>query len=180
MRHCWIMLQHVEQGWPNERNFVQRGGHCICLACLTLSSPSSLPTGRQELPHRSPLHGARWLFSKAPGSAHQAFHAVVRKARGTAAPELHKVHSTVNDGAQLPLTGSRVFRLSPRWGVPLCFCRYSASERLWRVVHSMHASMEEASGWCSLMQSNLWASLLVVVDIGKIVGRTYRLEMAFE
>ena len=35
MQHCWVMLQHVEQGWPNERNIgVQHGGQTHATCCL--------------------------------------------------------------------------------------------------------------------------------------------------
>ena len=34
MQHCWIMLQHVEQGWPNERNIVQHGGQTHATCCV--------------------------------------------------------------------------------------------------------------------------------------------------
>ena len=34
MQHCWIMLQHVEQGRPNERNIVQHGGQTHARCCV--------------------------------------------------------------------------------------------------------------------------------------------------
>ena len=34
MQHCWIMLQYVEQGWPNERNTVQHGGQTPATCCV--------------------------------------------------------------------------------------------------------------------------------------------------
>ena len=34
MQHCWIMLQHGEQVWPNARNIVQRGGQTHATCCV--------------------------------------------------------------------------------------------------------------------------------------------------
>ena len=34
MQHFWIMLQHVEQRWPNERNTVQHGGQTHTTCCM--------------------------------------------------------------------------------------------------------------------------------------------------
>ena len=41
MQHCWIMLEHVKQDWPNERNIVQYGGqtHATCCVCTNMLHP---------------------------------------------------------------------------------------------------------------------------------------------